>query len=335
MRIKKLPVIGIISAILIAISGCSEKKSVQSFFAMNTYMTFTIYGTESEELSGSLQKEIYKLERLWSVTDENSDVYKINNSEGRTVLVDEKTAQLIDFSLIMSEKTGGAFNPTIYPVLKAWGFTTGNNRIPTAEEISETLSRTGCGKIKTDGNSVTAEKGTMVDFGGAAKGYAGDIAVDYLKNKGVTSALLDIGGNIQAIGTKPDGSSWKIGLRSPFSDGIAGTIEITDKAVVTSGNYERFFIGEDGKKYGHIINPVTGYPVENDLASVTIIGKEGKVCDALSTALFVMGYEGAVDFYKETGGFDMILITEDEEIHITEGIADSFSTDGKDIFIIE
>ena len=165
------------------------------------------------------------------------------------------------------------------------------------------------------------------ELGAVGKGYAGDVAADLLRENGITSALLDIGGNIQAVGTKTDGSDWRMGLRDPFSGGTLGVICVSDLAVVTSGNYERYFVGEDGKQYGHIMNPDTGYPVENELASVTIIAREGKFCDALSTSLFVMGLDKATDYWRQKQNFEMILITEDGKIYLTEGVEDRFSLD--------
>lgn len=315
----------ILTACAMLISGCKAKKSSDSFFAMNTYMTFTVYGGESEEIIAEAEERAAALEKIWSVTDKNSEIYKINNSSGAPVAVSDETIELIEFSLEMSAETGGAFDPTIYPVLTSWGFTAGENKVPSEEELSEALKKTGCANIDISGNHVTADNGAMLDFGGAAKGFTGDILTEFLRSRGVSSALLDIGGNIQAIGTKLDGSLWKIGLRNPFSEGILGTLEISDTAVVTSGNYERFFVDSDGRIYGHIIDPKTGYPVDNGLMSVTVIGGEGKVCDVLSTALFVMGRDKAIDFYQSNGDFDMILVTADKEIYITSGISDSFT----------
>lgn len=310
----------LMTAFIMILCGCGTEKSAQSFFAMNTYMTFTVYGSDSEEIIHEAQNKVYELEKLWSVTDTESDIYNINNSAGEAVTVNEKTTRLIEFALKMSEKTDGKLDPTLYPVVSAWGFTTGENRIPSKDEITEMLSRTGCENIHISGNTITAENGAMLDMGAVAKGYTGDEISEYLIDRGVKSALLDIGGNIQAIGLKPDGTQWQIGLRNPFSDDILGVLEISDSTVVTSGNYERFFTGDDGRKYGHIIDSETGYPVENGLASVTIIGKEGKVCDALSTALFAMGLDGAVGFYRQNGGFDMIIITEDSKIYVTPDV---------------
>ena len=295
------------------------------FFAMDTYMTFTAYGTDAEPAVLAAEDKIRELEELWSVTDKNSDVYAVNHSSGQTVTVDWKTAELLSYALDMAEETNGALEPTIYPVLTAWGFTTGENRVPAETELAELLEKVGYDKVELNNDQIQMEPGGMIDLGAVGKGYAGDEAAQILRERGITAALLDIGGNIQAIGTKPDGSDWRVGLKDPFSGGVLGIIQVSDVAVVTSGNYERFFIGEDGKVYGHIIDPATGHPVENGIASVSVIASEGKLCDALSTALFVMGLENAQDYWRQHRNYEMILIMEDGDIYLTEGIRDSFS----------
>ena len=215
--------------------------------------------------------------------------------------------------------------PTIYPVLLSWGFTTGENRIPVQEELELLLQNVGYDRVFMEGNRVTLPDGMQLDFGAVGKGYTGDVLVELFKEKGVESALLDLGGNIQVIGTRPDGQNWRVGLRNPYGEGYLGVLEVCDLAIVTSGNYERYFVGEDGKTYGHIIDPADGYPAESGIASVTILAKEGKMCDALSTALFVMGPDGAVSYWWRHRDFDMILITGEGEICLTEGIKDHFS----------
>ena len=295
------------------------------FFAMDTYMTFTAYGTDAEPAILAAEDKIRELEELWSVTDKNSDVYAVNHSSGQTVTVDWKTAELLSYALDMAEETNGALEPTIYPVLTAWGFTTGKNRVPAETELAELLEKVGYDKVELNNDQIQMEPGGMIDLGAVGKGYAGDEAAQILRERGITAALLDIGGNIQAIGTKPDGSDWRVGLKDPFSGGVLGIIQVSDVAVVTSGNYERFFTGEDGKVYGHIIDPATGHPVENGIASVSVIASEGKLCDALSTALFVMGLENAQDYWRQRRNYEMILIMEDGDIYLTEGIRDSFS----------
>lgn len=301
------------------------KMYTESFFAMDTYMTFTVYGNGAETALQSAEDKIRELEGMWSVTDEQSDVYAINHSGGQPVKVNEETAGLLSFTLDMAAQTGGALEPTIYPVLRAWGFTTQENRIPSDIEIKELLEYVNYEKIELDDAYVRLDAGSMLDFGAVGKGYAGDEAAQILRENGITSALLDIGGNIQTVGAKTDGSNWRVGIKDPFTGGVLGVLEIADMAVVTSGCYERYFIGEDGKRYGHIIDPVTGYPVNNGIESVSVIAKEGKLCDALSTSLFVMGLESAKNYWSKHRNFDMIVIMEDGSIYITAPILERFT----------
>lgn len=331
IRNKKGRIIGsgilVLLAILFIYSHVKKSLEVytESFFAMDTYMTFTVYGNRAEAALQNAEDKIRELEDIWSVTEEQSDVYAINHSGGQPVKVNEETAGLLSFTLDMAAQTGGALEPTIYPVLRAWGFTAQENRIPSDMEIEELLECVNYEKIELDDTYVRLDAGSMLDFGAVGKGYAGDEAAQTLRGNGITSALLDIGGNIQAVGAKPDGSSWRVGIKDPFTGGVLGVLEIADMAVVTSGCYERYFIGEDGKRYGHIINPVTGYPVDNGIASVSVIAKEGKLCDALSTSLFVMGLEKAQNYWSQHQDFDMIIIMEDGNIYLTEPISEQFT----------
>jgi len=170
---------------------------------------------------------------------------------------------------------------------------------------------------------VTVGEGMQLDLGSVAKGYTGDRVTDLFRNAGVTSAILNLGGNVQTLGAKPDGKPWRVAVNDPLGNGYAGVIEVADKAVITSGGYERYFV-EDGTVYRHIIDPADGYPVDNGLLSVTIIGDEGVLCDAFSTALFVMGADRAAEFWQTSDDFEAILLTEDGEILVTEGIAADF-----------
>lgn len=330
MDIKK--VVSIICIPVLFLAGCAgmgrigTREFKTSFFAMDTYISLTAYGENGDRALEAARSKMEELESLWSVTDESSEIYALNCSGGKTVTVSNETGDLLEFALSMADETEGALDPTIYPVLLAWGFTTGENRIPKEDELQTLLQDVGYERIEIEGNEVTVPEGMKLDLGAVGKGYAGDVLTEILKEAGITSALLDLGGNVQVIGTKPDGSRWRLGLRNPFdAEGYLGVIEIADAAVVTSGTYERYFIGEDGKRYGHIIDPATGCPAESGLASVTIVAKEGKLCDALSTSLFIMGREEAEAYWREHGGFDMILITDEGELYITEGISDAFS----------
>ena len=306
----------------------TQSEATTKIFSMDTYIAMTAYGRNAETALMEAEDKLTELEQLWSVTDSDSDIYAVNHSNGQPVSVSKETAELLSFTLKMAEETDGALEPTIYPVLSAWGFTVEENRVPSDAEIEKLLENVGYERVKLEGDIVQLDNGMMLDLGAVGKGYAGDLVAQVLQENGITSALLDFGGNIQTIGTKPDGGVWRLGLRDPFSGGTLGVLEISNMAVVTSGNYERYFIGEDGKQYGHIIDPVTGYPAESGLASVTIVVGEGRLCDALSTSLFVMGLDQTAEYWKQHGNFDMILITEDGEIYLTEGIADAFTLDG-------
>lgn len=317
-------------ASLLLLAGCvgqeeeAEDRAETRFFGMDTDISITAYGKNAKEAVADAESKVEELEQLWSVTDENSDIYAINHSQGRPVSINRETERILSFALDMAEKTDGALEPTIYPVLTAWGFTTQGKRIPSQGAIQETLRNVGYEHVDLSHHQVILPDGMELDLGAVGKGAAADEVEKILKEAGVTSALLDLGGNIQVIGTKPNGGNWQIGLRDPFGETYMGVLSISDRAVVSSGNYEKYLVGEDGKRYGHILDPSTGYPAENGLVSVTIVAEEGRFCDALSTSLFVMGLDGAVNYWKANPDFEMILLTEDQEIYLTEGLADKF-----------
>jgi len=313
---------------LLLFVSCEEKPQMETssdLFAMDTYITLTAYGGESQNALIVAKEKIYELESLWSVTDSQNEIYAINHNNGFQMAISDETAEIILFALEMAHKTDGALDLTIYPVLTAWGFTTETYRIPNEEKLALLLQNVGYDKILLEDNQITVPKEMQIDLGAVGKGYATDVVADVLKEHGVTSALIDFGGNILTIGSKPDGSKWRVGLKDPIGSGNIGVLEIADLSIVTSGGYERYFEGDDGQKYVHIIDPRTGKPVQNGLSAVSVIGSDSKVCDALSTALFVMGLDEAILYWRENKDFEMILITEDGEIHITERLTDSFT----------
>lgn len=328
----------LVFAILIAIlsTGCNSHQPIEqpkaetSLFAMNTYMTFSAYGKNAQSALTDAKEKVQELESLWSVTDETSEIYRANHSDGESIKVSSETADLISFALGMAEKTNGAFDPTVYPVLTAWGFTTDTKQVPSQEEIDRLLPLVDYTQISLADSFLTIPTGMQLDLGAVGKGYTADLVTELLKEQGVESALFSLGGNIQAIGSRPDGSDWRIGIRNPQGDGNLGILKIRDAAVVTSGGYENYFEDAQGNVYWHILDPITGYPARSGLQAVTIISPEGKLSDALSTALFVMGSEKAEDYWRENGGFEMLLITDQNEIFLTEGIAEQFSlNDGR------
>ncbi len=296
---------------------------------MNTFMSLTAYEENPQAVQEALDNAVERinaLEQALSVTIPESDVSRLNSSAGEPVSVGGDALNIITKSLEISERTGGALDITVYPVLKAWGFTAEEYSVPSADQLASLLEYVDYTQIRISGDEVTLPEGFSVDTGALAKGYASGCAAEILRNAGVSSAILNLGGNVCAVGSRPDGSPWKIAVASPFEgEDYAGYLTAADKFVITSGKYERYFTAENGAKYHHIIDPKTGTPSENGLSSVTVVGADGLECDALSTALLVLGEDGAEEYWRKYGGFDMILITDDHRIAVTEGVSEQFS----------
>lgn len=336
---KKFTVLLIVSVVMIFFAGCSQEKNTTSVasatennlktktldvFAMDTYMNIKYFTDENSDCSEKLQSEIEHLESIFSVTNENSDISKINSNAGRFIPISEDTAALVKRAVEISEMTQGSLDITVYPILKEWGFTTGNYKIPEQKILNNLLKNTGYQNIALQDNQIKIPENFAMDLGAVAKGYTGDKLCDILKKENVSSALINLGGNVQTVGKKPDGSLWNVALKNPIdTEKEICVVPLSDKAMITSGGYERYFVGEDGKKYWHILDPKTGYPSDKGLLSVTVIGEDGTLCDALSTALFVMGEEKAKAFAKAHSEIDVILINDNMEIFITENLKDS------------
>lgn len=317
---------------LITLCGCANsaesssedtKEYSRDIFAMDTYMYLKAYGEHADTALGYSSEQILSLEELFSVTSEKSDIWEINHSNGEPVSVSDDTIAVLDKAIEIGGKTNGALDVTIYPLLTEWGFTTDTQQVPTDDIIADKLKLIDYTKISVKGNTVQLPDNMQIDFGALAKGYTSDCVTEILKENGVKSALVNLGGNVHAVGTKPDGTLWKVGVQNPFSPSEQVCIlEIADKAVITSGNYERFFTDENGRKYWHILDSADGFPADNGLVSVTIVGENGLLCDALSTALFVLGTDKAIDYWRNSADFEMILITDDEKIIYSEGLSD-------------
>jgi len=321
---KKLWTIFLAFAVLLA--GCSGIQtstpvSHSTFFAMDTVMDFQIYG--DTELLKNAEEIVTDLEKKVSVTDPDSEIYAINQ-QGAGTLTDE-AEDLMKVALSMCSRTDGMLDISIYPVVRAWGFTTGAYQIPEMETLQKLLPLVDYTKIQYDSatGQVTIPEGMTIDLGSIAKGYAGQLAAQYLRDQGVTSALLNLGGNVQTIGSKPDGTPWSIGIQDPMGSSPMMALSVSDQAVITSGGYERYF-EQDGQTYWHIMNPATGRPARSGLLSVSVIGEQGSVCDALSTALFVMGLEKAARFWAASDDFEAIFVTDTGEIYLTEGLKNQY-----------
>ena len=307
-------------------TGCSgapaQEPETATFFAMDTAMDFTVYGDaalldEAETLIGSLEEQV-------SVTDEHSDIYAIDHTGSGSL--SGNAAELMEQALELCRRTGGALDISVYPIVRAWGFTTGSYQVPDEETIQSLLPLVDYTQIQYDAATgvVTLPEGMEIDLGSVAKGYAGQLAAQMLREHGVQSALLNLGGNVQTVGTKPDGSPWQIGIKDPQGEDAMMVLSVEDQAVVTSGGYERYF-EQDGQTYWHIMDPSTGHPADSGLLSVTIVGKQGIICDGLSSSLFVMGLEKAADLWAQSGDFEAVFVTASGEVYITEGLQDRFA----------
>ena len=319
----------ILSAALLPVcllTGCVFAPPVQErqFTAMDTFMSLTAYGPGAQEGLDKVQEDILFLESLLDVTGEASEVYALNHRSAPTLTLSPELTARLEQALLLAQQTGGAFDPTVYPLVQAWGFTTGIHQVPEPHTLEELLPLVDHTAPTLAGSTLTLPAGVELDFGGIAKGWAGDRAAQLLRGQGVTSAILRLGGNIQTVGAKPDGSPWRVGIQDPATGNTLAVVSVVDRAVVTSGSYQRYFTA-DGQLYHHIIDPDTGLPANNGLASVTVIGDYGTRCDALSTALFVMGGEQAAQFWQTHRDFEAVFIHTDGRIDITAGLVDAFS----------
>ena len=328
----------LLAALLAAgITGCGTMdpdeaaESIQ-VIAMDTAMIFTAYGANSTKATYAAEAEAYRLEALLSRTEEESPVAQLN-SQG-TAQVDAELWALIETALDYTAATDGAFDITVAPVLLAWGFTTDEYQVPSQAELDTLLPLVGPEHIRSLGENgdgtvtVELDPGTQIDLGAIGKGYASDRVAAIFREYEIPRGLLRLGGSVLAIGDRPDGAAWRVGIQDPkdpdSADAFAAVLNLTDAYAVTSGSYQRYF-EQDGKTYHHIIDPATGYPAESGLASVTIVtdGADGNgtLCDALSTALFVMGEEKALDFWRSgVYDFQMVLVTEDDRVVLTDGL---------------
>ena len=317
--------------------GCRNlQKSSLSFQAMNTFVSVQTFGENSKNVNQKIKARLSELESLFSTTDSSSEIYKLNHSSEK-IQVSSETYSLLSYSVKMAEIFNGHFNPALFPVIREWGFTTGNYHVPSQEKINFLLKKTDFSQIQFfDDNFVQLQDSMSVDFGSVAKGFASDEIVKILSENNILSALIDFGGNIIAFGEKPDSSFWRIGIKNPFGGEVSLAVKVKNQMVITSGGYERFFTDENQKKYIHIFDGKTGFPVENEIESVTIICENGLYADTLSTALFIIGSENAVSFWRERKDFQMIILQKDGSILYTLPLESQIEilSDFSEIFVI-
>ncbi len=299
-----------------------ENTSV-SFTAMDTYIKLTASADHKKVLNRG-KKYILSLDKQTNRYDELSDISKINKNGGG--VVNDDLLPLLKSAQEYARLTNGAFNPCLGNVIDLWQIGKDDFRIPKKNEIDKAVSSSSYTSLEIDGSKISLDNGTTLDLGGIAKGYACDKTAEILKQAGVKSALLDVGGSIGAIGTKENDKPWVISLADPKGGQSIGTLNLENCFAVTSGNYQRFS-EKNGKRYCHIFNNF-GRPVNNKFTSVTVVCDSAQKADALSTALFVMGPLGTKRFYENVGGFEAVYVT-DSKVIVTPGLTTKFTHTNK------
>ncbi len=308
-------------------------------YAMTTTMQLKAYGDRAPEAVQAAAEEIVRLDRLLSVGNPESEIGVINaEGEGK---VSADTLAMLKKAGKVHERSGGALDISVYPMMELWGFTTEEYRVPSQEEIDSLLPLVDQDLMeieeREEGALVRLAEGQGIDLGAVAKGFTSDRVAQIFRSYGLESGLIYLGGNVHCLGSKPGGADWRIGIQDPGnSAGIVGVLAVSGKAVITSGAYERYFKDEEtGKTYHHILDPATGCPAETGISSVTIVSPDGTLADSLSTACFVMGLEKSVEYWREYGDdFEMIIMDDEGLIHLTEGLEKSFTSEGHKVKII-
>lgn len=309
-------------------SPSNEPLSKTEFF-MGTVVSISLYDKKDDKILEKAFNKVKQIESELSINKEGTEIDKVNNAAGKEAVKVSKDAFInIEKGLEYSNLTEGSFDITIGPLVKLWSIGLPEAKVPTEEEINKTKPLVGYKdlEINKSDNTVKLKKpGMKIDLGGIAKGYTADAITDILKENGVEHALVDLGGNIYALGNNPEGRPWKIGVQNPFDSRgkIVGYVPVENKSVVTSGIYERY-IEKDGKKYHHILNPFTGYPYDNEIAGITIISDKSIDGDALSTSVFSKGLEGGMKFIEKLPNIEAVFVTKDYKVYITSGLKDTF-----------
>ncbi len=322
MKYKRLVPLLISAALLL--SGCSELTKTQSQVYTDTLFDTVVRveildGVDDDVLKGC-ENICKKYHAMFSNKLEDSEISQINNAGGNPVEVSDETITLLKKAIYYGDLSNGAFDVTIAPVSNLWDFHAETPAPPSPEAINEAVSHVDYKNIFIDGNTVRLlDPYAAIDVGGIAKGYIADILKNYLNEHGVKHAIINLGGNVLAMGSRLDGSDYNIGIQKPFDmTGEAVTsVRISNKSVVTSGTYQRYFEADD-KLYHHILDPHTGSPCENSLNSVTIITNSSLTADALSTTCFLLGYDKSMRLIEQLDNVDAVFITKDNKIQYSK-----------------
>jgi thiamine biosynthesis lipoprotein len=313
--------------LMLFITSCKNTKPIkESRFLLDTIIEITLY--ENNKASKAMLNDMFNLiknsEEKYSRYITGSEISKINNNPGKPTPVSSDTMEMIEKSIYYSSISDGLFDISIGPLIDLWNINGDNPRVPSQNEIESVLDKIDYRKIMMDRENSTvflADNGMSLDTGAIAKGYITDLLVTYLREKDINSALINLGGNLYLYGSKIDGSPWNIGIRNPFGlkGEYFGTVSVKNISIVTSGIYERFFEHEQ-IIYHHILNPKTGYPENNNLASVSILSPSSTVADCLSTTVFLLGLEKGLSVVESIDGVEAIIITRDKKVHLSSGI---------------
>jgi thiamine biosynthesis lipoprotein len=310
-------------ALFPSLAACQKSRTKQTAtgFFFDTVVVMTIYWKDDSPLQAALEKCTY-YENLFSKTVEGSDVWRINHAEGKRIQVDAETRAVIEKALEYSALSHGGFDITIEPCVALWNFTDpGKAKLPDPEALAAAAAKVDYTLVDVNDDGVKLGPGQTIDLGGIAKGYITGRIADLLKGLGVESGLLNFGGNVQAIGSKNDGTPWNVGIqdpRQPTGESIA-VIPVNDGAVVTSGVYERGF-DLDGVRYHHLLDSKTGMPIQNGLAGVSIFADDSSFADGLSTGLFSLGVKDGLALAQSLDGVEAMFITREGQISYTPGL---------------
>lgn len=314
-----------------------ENVTTQTNYIMGTIMKIDIYDKVDEKIFKDSFDIIRDIEKKMSLNIEDSEINNVNkNGFNKLVKVSDQTLFVLKKSMDYSKLSSGYFDVTVGPLVELWGIGSDQARVPSSDEIKASIANIDYKNIQIKDNKVKLNKDNMiVDLGGIAKGYAADEVASFLRSKGVKRAIIDLGGNVYTLGSKDKNIPWTVGIQNPFDEkrgDYIGAISVSDQSVVTSGVYERY-LEKDGKKYHHILDPFTGYPVNNELMSVSIISEKSIDGDALSTAVFALGVQRGYELVSSLEDVEAIFVTKDKEIYITPNLKDSFKGHSKDFKI--
>lgn len=345
MKKRTAIIIGSMVLFLFMIAGCSKKSATDTpkinkepysdqQTLIGTYVQIRIYDDGKEEVLEKAFDKVKDLGDRITVNEKGSEIDEINDQAGiKPVKVSDDVYELIKRAYEYSADSDGGFDMAIGPVTQLWHIGFPDARKPSQEEIDEALKLVDYTKVKLDDKEKTVyleEKGMALDLGAIAKGFITDEVVKVLEENDVTTAIVDLGGNIYVLGNSPreKGADWNVGIQDPNQarNTVIGKIQESNKTLVTSGIYERY-LEVDGQKYNHLFDPKTGYPFDNDIAGVTVITDKSIDGDGLSTAVFSMGVKKGLEYAESIDNVDVIFVTKEDKVYVSKGIEKTFEID--------